>query len=168
MNHIARHKSPRLMFINQLGRISRKTCRSPLSGMFAATAVSLGPTSASPQQSSSQDFFVSRMFFSSNHLNLGPKALPTYFQQRLSPPNGVTPFGFKNYTLETIVSSQITRSLATMKQPILAHEWIVDGQVLKKSEQPPQRNKEVVVFLHGLLGNAKVCFAKGNISLHIL
>mmetsp|Transcript_25206 Transcript_25206/g.52054 ORF Transcript_25206/g.52054 Transcript_25206/m.52054 type:complete len:431 (+) Transcript_25206:72-1364(+) len=155
MNHIARHKPPRLMIVNQLRRILRKTCPSPSSGTFAATAVSLGLTFASPQQSSSQDFFLSRMFSSSDHLNLGPEAFPPCFQQRLSPPDGLTRLGFKNCTLETIVSSQITRSLATKKQPLLAHEWIVGGQVVTNSEQPPRRNKEVVVFLHGLLGNAK-------------
>mmetsp|Transcript_8125 Transcript_8125/g.17397 ORF Transcript_8125/g.17397 Transcript_8125/m.17397 type:complete len:139 (-) Transcript_8125:7-423(-) len=135
MNHIARHKPPRLMIVNQLRRISRKTCPSPSSGTFAATAVSLGLTFASPQQSSSQDFFLSRMFSSSDHLNLGPEAFPPCFQQRLSPPDGLTRLGFKNCTLETIVSSQITRSLATKKQPLLAHEWIVGGQVVTNSEK---------------------------------
>ena len=45
------------------------------------------------------------------------------------------------------------------KQPKLAHEWIIDGQVHSGDDiisSDVAQEKEVVLFLHGLLGNAKV------------
>ena len=48
------------------------------------------------------------------------------------------------------------------RRPKLAHEWIVDGRVLPSKQMEGfdggiSQGKEVIVFLHGLLGNAKVC-----------
>ena len=65
---------------------------------------------------------------------------------------------------------QQTRCFASediQPQPRLAYELIVDGTVIPQSKVSIQHGsggakieedgKEVVVFLHGLLGNAKVC-----------
>eukprot|EP00571_Detonula_confervacea_P002179 CAMPEP_0172326854 /NCGR_PEP_ID=MMETSP1058-20130122/57824_1 /TAXON_ID=83371 /ORGANISM="Detonula confervacea, Strain CCMP 353" /LENGTH=347 /DNA_ID=CAMNT_0013043745 /DNA_START=203 /DNA_END=1246 /DNA_ORIENTATION=- len=44
------------------------------------------------------------------------------------------------------------------QQPKLAYEWIVDGTVIPQSkimDHEIDNDKEVIVFLHGLLGNAK-------------
>ena len=40
----------------------------------------------------------------------------------------------------------------------LAYEWIVDGKVLSDSNEANEKyaDRQVVVFLHGLLGNNKV------------
>ncbi|KAL3771540.1 hypothetical protein ACHAWU_003715 [Discostella pseudostelligera] len=47
------------------------------------------------------------------------------------------------------------------QRPVLAHEWIVDGKVISTPSSLSSRDghnhkeREVIVFLHGLLGNAK-------------
>ncbi len=167
MNHVARRQSPRLLFVDQIRRFSRTTRRSPSSGMFAATAALLGSTFAFPPLPTREDLFVSKIFLSSHQLNLGPRVSPTFYLQQFSPPNRFSRLDFKNCKGETIASNQINRNLATLKKPILAHEWIVNGKVLANSEQSPYDDKKVVVFLHGLLGNAKVCFAEQKISLYM-
>ncbi|KAL7550938.1 hypothetical protein ACHAWF_014141 [Thalassiosira exigua] len=48
-------------------------------------------------------------------------------------------------------------SSAASSGPRLAHEWIVDGRVVAAPPDEARDGRDVVVFLHGLLGNAKVC-----------
>ena len=65
-------------------------------------------------------------------------------------------------------SKMATRTLRTLstqssqQQPKLAYEWTVHGKVLHASmggvsTTDGVEEKEVIVFLHGLLGNSKVC-----------
>jgi len=49
----------------------------------------------------------------------------------------------------------VKRYLSSQHQPKLAYEWIVDGKVIPSSKMDVSNDKEVIVFLHGLLGNAK-------------
>lgn len=51
-----------------------------------------------------------------------------------------------------------TRAFSAQSQPKLAYEWIVDGKLIPQSKVDVEEvgDKEVILFLHGLLGNAKV------------
>ncbi|EED86951.1 predicted protein [Thalassiosira pseudonana CCMP1335] len=50
-----------------------------------------------------------------------------------------------------------TRAFSAQSQPKLAYEWIVDGKLIPQSKVDVEEvgDKEVILFLHGLLGNAK-------------
>lgn len=58
------------------------------------------------------------------------------------------------------VSPNTRRCFSSYQQPPrLAYEWIVDGKVIPSSNMEDiavSSDNEVIVFLHGLLGNAKV------------
>ena len=41
------------------------------------------------------------------------------------------------------------------QRPLLAHEWIVDGRITSSRGGEKRKEREVIIFLHGLLGNAK-------------
>ena len=58
-------------------------------------------------------------------------------------------------------ASAVRRFSSQHHRPKLAYEWIVDGKVIpasKSLEHGASGEKDVIVFLHGLLGNAKVGF----------
>ncbi|KAL9187573.1 hypothetical protein ACHAXT_001676 [Thalassiosira profunda] len=50
------------------------------------------------------------------------------------------------------------RQFSSLQPPRLAHEWVVGGKVVPSAqmdERAVSQDNEVIVFLHGLLGNAK-------------
>ena len=56
-------------------------------------------------------------------------------------------------------SSNVTGQHQHQQPPKLAYEWVVDGKVIpssKMEDRAVSKDNEVIVFLHGLLGNAKV------------
>ena len=55
--------------------------------------------------------------------------------------------------------TSISRVFSTSSTKLkLAYEWIVDGKILSESNEANEKyaDRQVVVFLHGLLGNNKV------------
>ena len=61
--------------------------------------------------------------------------------------------------LQTAAASPAPKAAAA-RAFSLAYEWIVDGKVVPAAmhDRVPEKygDREVIVFLHGLLGNAKV------------
>lgn len=89
---------------------------------------------------------------SSNPAIFSPIAIASLLVSRASPGT------IKRY-------SSSNNNHAQRQQPKLAYEWIVDGKVIPSSKGDDgiiqqqhliDNDKEVIVFLHGLLGNAKV------------
>mmetsp|Transcript_33134 Transcript_33134/g.61104 ORF Transcript_33134/g.61104 Transcript_33134/m.61104 type:complete len:185 (-) Transcript_33134:1343-1897(-) len=74
--------------------------------------------------------------------------------------HAITPSFSSRHKVATSMTTT-TRHLSSQNTK-LAHEWIVDGNVVPQSKMEGDGimnddGKEVIVFLHGLLGNAKVC-----------
>ena len=70
---------------------------------------------------------------------------------------------YKVATPRLLVASRSRPFLSSSKDAKLSYEWVVDGRVLTAAENDnvneKYRDRDVVVFLHGLLGNGKVSCA---------
>ena len=69
--------------------------------------------------------------------------------------------------------ASVSRALSSSQRTKLAYEWVIDGKVIPATENYAVCNmlgdREVIVFLHGLLGNGKVssrCFFVVNSLLN--
>ena len=81
-------------------------------------------------------------------------------KQTFSTPTSLSPSSMPHLRLSK--RNHSTYHAGNDLRPKLAHEWIVDGRVLSSKQTESfdggiSQGKEVIVFLHGLLGNAKVC-----------